>query len=630
MTRAVVMHPFEVRGDAGNADLSVAVSGMLESALDGANGIALHTAEVPGEANGSLTGVIVNAGDQIRIDAELHLPTAAVRRATVSGSRDSLIALTERLSMQLLPGLYRAAGAMDDDLAQRFRRAATMRAYLDGEGALRRGAFDDAHDAFVRVTEQDSTLALGWYRRAVAAEGAHRVTDADRSALIALAGSATMAPRERQLVHAYAAWRAGETMRADSLYRRLVEAAPTDADAWFQFAELTYHGGPLIGRPLDAANDAWRRAVALDSANFPALMHAVRLESRAGNADAVDALLRRAEAMGAGEPFLSEARTIGAFGRGAHAHKWNDDALLDAMPDASVHFVHAIVAGFLEQPARAEAIARRLTRAPRPDGVRVDGQVALAHLALARGAWHEAMAHLDTVSRDNPAAATWWRAYFATLPFVSPTDSALATVERQLRAAPPQNAAAPLYLELAVDTRAASVIQRYDLALLELARPRERAAAGMACDSVAPGVVLELCTDLSRGITAESLRRAGRGVEALATLESLGMRVPYQFAGRSAYFARTRERFVRAQLLERAGRLDEAYQWYASTPHAARLDYLYLAPSHLGRARIRERQHDRSAAAEHYRKVLELWTASDVETSALRREAEAGLARVSH
>ncbi len=36
------------------------------------------------------------------------------------------------------------------------------------------------------------------------------------------------------------------------------------------------------------------------------------------------------------------------------------------------------------------------------------------------------------------------------------------------------------------------------------------------------------------------------------------MRVPYQLAGRSVYYARTRERFLRATLLERAGRVDEA------------------------------------------------------------------------
>jgi hypothetical protein len=105
------------------------------------------------------------------------------------------------------------------------------------------------------------------------------------------------------------------------------------------------------------------------------------------------------------------------------------------------------------------------------------------------------------------------------------------------------------------------------------------------------------------------------------------MRVPYQFAGRSAFFARTRGRFLRAQLLEEAGRDSEAYGWYASLAQGARMDYVFLAPSHLGRGRISERRGDHSQAAGHYRKALELWRDADPEVAAMREEARQGLAR---
>ena len=94
------------------------------------------------------------------------------------------------------------------------------------------------------------------------------------------------------------------------------------------------------------------------------------------------------------------------------------------------------------------------------------------------------------------------------------------------------------------------------------------------------------------------------------------------------YFARTRERYLRARLLEHAGRLDEAYDWYAATPNGSRLDYLYLAPTHLARGRIRERQGNRAAAAAHYRRVLELWAAPDSGLASLRRQASEGLRRL--
>ena len=119
----------------------------------------------------------------------------------------------------------------------------------------------------------------------------------------------------------------------------------------------------------------------------------------------------------------------------------------------------------------------------------------------------------------------------------------------------------------------------------------------------------------------------GEHAAALRELESMSMRVPYQLAGRSVYFARTRERFMRAQLLERVGRLDEAYDWYASAPYSSRLDYLYLAPSHLGRARIREQQGDRAGAHSHYERALTLLAEADSGAIALHREAMDGSRR---
>jgi tetratricopeptide (TPR) repeat protein len=180
-----------------------------------------------------------------------------------------------------------------------------------------------------------------------------------------------------------------------------------------------------------------------------------------------------------------------------------------------------------------------------------------------------------------------------------------------------------------VDARAAPVIRRYNAALLQLAasRPGDDGVT-LACPDAPASSVDDLCADLRHGVAADGLRRTGRPAEALRELEALSMRVPYQLAGRSAYFARTRERFLRAELLERAGRLDEAYDWYSAVPHGARLDYLYLAPAHLGRGRIGERQGNAAAAAGHYRTVLALMPAPDSELAALRREAEAGLARV--
>jgi tetratricopeptide (TPR) repeat protein len=200
---------------------------------------------------------------------------------------------------------------------------------------------------------------------------------------------------------------------------------------------------------------------------------------------------------------------------------------------------------------------------------------------------------------------------------------------RALAVAPTSSAAAPLYLQLAVDAPAAPVVRRYMLEQLRLAGVSGVDAPALVdCRTGSSASTVALCEDLQVGLEAEAARREGNYDEALQRLESVRLTVPYQLAARSVFFARTRERFLRAELLFRRGRLAEAYQWYDAVPHGSRLDYLYLAPSHLRRGQIRERTGDRKGAADHFRQALEIWRDPDQEAAGLAQEAAAGLQRV--
>jgi tetratricopeptide (TPR) repeat protein len=618
--RIVRVPRFDARGDTTAARLGEAVRAALVASLDGSGGTRIDTAAAS-SSWGEVRGAVTSTGGELRLDAALSLDgsSSPVRVAAV-GARDSLVSLAEQLALKLLPALYpELRQAPGIDFARRFRRVAVARRFLDGELALHRGAFADAYRAFSAATELDSTAAYAWYRRAVAAEDAHQIGDADRSARLADQLSGTLAPRDKGLIHAYAVWRTGDIRAADSLYRGLLGTQPNDAELWYHFAEVSYHGGPVIGRSLDAALDAWRRAAALDTANFPAMMHLLRLEARAGNENAIRALMRRVDRIHAGEPLVSEVRAVNAAASAiAHEHEYGARQF-DRMPDASTHFVHAVVAGMLERPDLARVPAMALVAAARPSATRSEGFTALAHLAVARGQLDLAAEMLDSLAKLEPGTATGWREYFAALPFLPPGtfESPLVADADVTRGA----ASAPLYLDVAVDALAAEIVGAYSAALLGGRDTR------FGCDE-RDAAARELCSDLERGVRAEKALARGDSVAALALLESLSLRVPYQLAGRSVFYARTRERFRRAQLLERAGRLSESYDWYAATPHAARFDYVYLAPSHLAQGRIRERQGDRAGASEHYRQAVALWRDCDSTVAPLRREAEAGLRRV--
>jgi len=625
----IAIHAFDAHGGAEASHVAASLTPLLVANLDDAGGTTVEPAKEDASDARSLTGSVVVTGRSIRIDATLasRVRGSEGHRASITGSVDSLAVLAERVSMDLLPELYANLDpAQRREVVRGLNGVAAARAYLDGESALERAAFDSAYAAFRVATQVDSGNALLWYRRAVAAEEVHHIDDADRSAAFADDRRGSLPARENRLVHAYRVWRSGDIRAADSLYREILRTRPMDTEAWFHFAEVSYHGGPLIGRPLDQARDAWRRSVALDTNSFPALMHAIRLEARVGNDSSLRVLLDRAQRMNAREPYLSEALSIAAA---AHDRRTLSDAdlrRLDRMPDASLQFVHAIVAAFVERPDLARESAVRLVAPARPDAVRAEGYAALAHVAMSRGQTRLAYTMLDSVAQHSAVRASWLRGYFATLPFLSP-DSALASdASRQLAQSPSRTSDAPLYLDLSVDASVADMIHRYTAALLA-ARAGDLAERSLGCGALVAGVTHDLCTDLEHGLAAERLVRQSRSDDALRELEAMSMRVPYQLAGRSVYFARTRERYLRAQLLERAGRLDEAYDWYASVPYAARLDYVYLAPSHLGRARIRDRQGDRAGAATHYRRALELLSSSDEGARGLRAESADGVER---
>ena len=631
--RVVRLERIQVRSDArADASFGAALSAILLANLDGTAGVQIVRADQDSASRpdwATLRATVVATGDELRLGAELRSAEGGPRSSEVSvrGSRDSLISLAERLSLELLPAFHpELAGTVNADLARSFRRVSMLKLHYAGEDALRRGEFESAYKAFQRVTEQRPDLAWSWYRRAVAAELAHHNDDADESVARAEALEASLPARERALLRGYSRWRAGDIPAADSAFRLLAGSGSNDAEAWFQFGEVTYHGGPLMGRPLDASRDAWQHLVALDSGNFTALMHAIRLESRARDTTAVKALMRRVALTGANSPAARESRVVAAYAVGDPRDVRD---LVAQLPDFSLDFLHAVVAGQLERPADAVGIARRMTEPTRPDAVRAEGYVALATLAMAQGRWRDAWRELDRAAPLNPVAAAWWRAYLATLPFVRVPGDVRAAAARDLAAAPTSSAAAPLYLQLAVDAPAAPMVRRYMLEQLRLAGAPVGGDSALAdCTTGSSPSTVALCDDLRLGVAAERARREGRDADALRQLDALRMLVPYQLAARSVFFARTRERFLRAELLFREGRLADAYRWYDGVPHGSRLDYLYLAPAHLRRGQIRERTGDLADAEAHYRRALQLWRDPDPELAGLAQEAAAGLRRV--
>lgn len=73
------------------------------------------------------------------------------------------------------------------------------------------------------------------------------------------------------------------------------------------------------------------------------------------------------------------------------------------------------------------------------------------------------------------------------------------------------------------------------------------------------------------------------------------------------------ERYLQAEVLLTLGQYEDAVEWYRSAPEPYVSDLIYLAPSHLRRAEIYERQGNDQQALYHYGRFVELWKDADPE-----------------
>ncbi|NIR44397.1 MAG: tetratricopeptide repeat protein [Gemmatimonadetes bacterium] len=240
-------------------------------------------------ARWAVHGQAVALGGQVRLDARVYDAENGdqVASTTVAGPPDSILGLTEGMTLSLLRELGSGRDVGDHGRAFTSRSLDAVRAYLQGVQATRRSDWEPAIESLKRALELDSTFAMaaarlseayGWryfagHPLAVEA-GQHAMRFADR-----------LPPRDRDMLALDIRFDQGRAVEALDLAQRLTSRYPTDPEAWYKLGEVHFHLGYVLGTPLREWREPFDRALALDSAFLGPMMHLMDVTQRLGEFD---------------------------------------------------------------------------------------------------------------------------------------------------------------------------------------------------------------------------------------------------------------------------------------------------------------------------------------------------------
>jgi tetratricopeptide (TPR) repeat protein len=460
--------------------------------------------------------------------------------ASVAGPADSVAALVDRavatvLSLEAGQDGSRLAALTGTSLP-------ALRAYLAGESAYRRGAYEDALERFDQALVEDSTFAmagLGLFRAAGWIGGAGAA--GDRGAAVAWANRDRLSPRDR----AYLTARLGPTS-VNTSSRELLAARedalalmPDRAEMWYELADFHFHYGWLLGDrdAMRRALEGFVRALELDPGFSGPLQHAVTAAAVIGDSARVRDLAERY----AGDRPDQAARYVrwrAAVFQGDTAALARIREDMATWPSAALRHVAVDV-----QDSRlpVEDAVRALTlREQRPATMaeRLERQMGLHALALNRGRPAEAARILAATDppREDPGlvARTAILAALHAEGDLTAAARAAATLEARLAAAGDRGrttagAAAGLADSVATDAMALDrcVLAQWKLGAGDGLRPGDlNEVRALRADGLPWSQVLPSCVGLVEAMAAAPGTAARR--TALERLESLLLEAPYR------------------------------------------------------------------------------------------------------
>lgn len=645
----LVVLPFSVLGSSPPSYLSEGMPSLLSATLDGAGAVRAidpHTvirsaataddlekepARLARELGAELyvLGTAMQSGDRLRLQASLFRmgdgdTPAAV--AAAEGGADQLFALVDTLSLQLLRGISADQTPPLVSLASRTTGSlSALKDYLTGEQKLRHGDEAGALATFSEALAEDTTFALAAYRVTVAAEWAGRPDLAFRALPVLERPIEGASDRDRLLFQARAAQLRGQADDAERIYRVLVGNYPDFTEAWMQLGETVYHSRPMRGDSFTLSRGPFERVLDLDPGNLHALIHLARIAAWERDQRRLSELATQIESLSSGTNRGFEARALRVHAHGTPADRAAFFAAQRSATDFYLGFGAWALAVPLQDLATAEQWAYAAPAVERDPAVRAGLHIMAAQISAARGRWQSARAALARAARLDTTRALEYSGMLAAHPFHPARPEEVEALRRRLRAwAPERFRPRPVFDVLA---GVHPLVTEYVLGLVAARQGDETAAlhAGRVAQMRGPSFAPDLGQDLAQDIRAQLALAIADSTRALADLVLGSFPRWYSITYRDFVYSQGHERFVRAELLRRAGQYDVALPLYSSFTHGDLAELPYVAPGHLRAAQIHDMLGDSARAVDRYGKFLRLWSDADPEVQPVVRAARARL-----
>ena len=432
-----------------------------------------------------------------------------------------------------------------------------------------------------------------------------------------------LSERDRLLLEAQRAWLWGRSAEAERTYGSLVVLHPGDAEAWFLLGDVIYHRRPLHGGSSIEARQPFERALALDPAQLPSLLHLAKIDALETRLDQLDGRISRVLQL---SPNGDQAFGMRALQAWLQKRAPDQDQLLALLPVVRAYpalIALANIALYARDLAGAERFAARFLEAARAPELKALVHAFAAQLLLGRGRRREAMEQMTAAAPHEPAYALEVQALMMACTVPAFPLAEVAAVRDALAAWDPGTAARlapPFDIHEALHQH----LRLYLLGALgaTLADPAEtaRRVEELAELPIPPGSEV-LIERLGRMLEALIHRAHGRPGEALQRMEGAQSDVWFQHAIASPFYSGAHERFLRADLLCEVGRQREAIGWYRGIAEFSLYELPFLAPARLRLAAIHTNLGERACAARCYDEFIGLWDDPDPELAPMIHEA---------